>query len=78
MQFSNLVVGASEVGIISYLGRLNYNYDQRYFGQISYRKDGLSKLSPANKWNNFLGYSLGWNLANESFMEGAKDIFFDN
>ena len=67
--------GASEVGIISYLGRLNYNYDQRYFGQISYRKDGLSKLSPANKWNNFLGYSLGWNLANESFMEGAKDIF---
>lgn len=67
--------GATEVGIISYLGRLNYNYDQKYFGQISYRKDGLSKLSPENRWNDFIGYSLGWNLINESFMEGARDIF---
>lgn len=67
--------GATEVGIISYLGRLNYNFDQRYFGQISYRKDGLSKLSPANRWNDFIGYSLGWNLSNESFMAGTKDIF---
>lgn len=67
--------GASETGIISYLGRLNYNYAQKYFGQISYRRDGLSKLSPENRWNDFLGYSIGWNLANESFMENARDIF---
>ncbi len=67
--------GATEVGIISYLGRLNYNYDQKYFGQFSYRRDGLSKLSPANRWNDFIGYSLGWNVTNESFMESAKDIF---
>ena len=67
--------GASEVGIMSYLGRLNYNFDQRYFGQLSVRRDGISKLSPANRWNNFVGYSLGWNLANESFMTGVKDIF---
>lgn len=67
--------GVTEVGIISYLGRLNYNYDQKYFGQFSYRRDGLSKLSPANRWNDFIGYSLGWNVTNESFMESAKDIF---
>jgi TonB-dependent starch-binding outer membrane protein SusC len=67
--------GASEVGIISYLGRLNYNYDQRYFGQVSFRRDGLSKLSPENRWNDFIGYSLGWNVTNEPFMESAKDIF---
>ncbi len=64
--------GASADGIISYLGRLNYNYDQRYFGQISLRRDGLSKLAPANRWNNFLGYSFGWNIANESFWSDLK------
>jgi len=64
--------GATEVGIISYLSRLNYNYNQKYFAQVSLRRDGISKLSPANRWNNFLGYSLGWNVANESFFEGIR------
>ncbi len=65
--------GQTEVGIISYIGRLNYNYGQRYFLQGSLRRDGISKLAPANRWNTFSGYSLGWNIANESFMSGTKD-----
>lgn len=65
--------GATEAGIISYLGRINYNYDQRYFAQFSYRRDGLSKLSEANRWNDFIGYSLGWNIANESFWSDMKN-----
>ncbi|MCB0645920.1 MAG: TonB-dependent receptor [Saprospiraceae bacterium] len=66
--------GATEVGLISFLGRLNYNYAQRYFGQVSFRRDGISKLSPDQRWNNFLGYSFGWNLSNESFMSDMKDV----
>jgi TonB-linked SusC/RagA family outer membrane protein len=78
----NLVTGAYAVqaasgsvfenSIISYVGRLSYNFKQRYFLQASIRRDGISKLSPETRWSNFTGYSAGWNLANESFMAGIK------
>jgi hypothetical protein len=48
-----------------YVGRLSYNYKQRYFLQGSVRRDGISQLSPSTRWNNFTGYSAGWNIANE-------------
>ncbi len=66
--------GVSERGIISYLGRLSYNYKQKYFLQGSLRRDGISQLSPENRWYTFTGYSAGWNIANEGFMESIKDI----
>lgn len=65
--------GATEIGIVSYLGRANYSYDQKYFGQVSMRRDGISRLSPDQRWNNFLGYSVGWNIAKEGFMSSLKD-----
>lgn len=58
----------TENGIISYLGRLSYNYKQRYFLQGSFRRDGISSLGDVNRWSNFTGYSAGWNVANEEFM----------
>ena len=64
--------GVFENSIISYVGRLSYNYKQRYFLQGSLRRDGISKLSPETRWSNFIGYSGGWNIANESFMSGIK------
>jgi len=60
-----------EEGIMSYIGRLNYNYKQKYFLQGSVRRDGLSKLAADRRWNSFVGYSAGWNVAKESFFEGA-------
>ena len=79
----NLVTGAYAVqaasgsvfenSIMSYVGRMSYNYKQRYFLQGSIRRDGISKLSPETRWSNFLGYSAGWNIANESFMAGIKE-----
>ncbi len=65
--------GVTENGIISYVGRLSYNYKQRYFLQGSIRRDGISKLSEANRWNNFTGYSAGWNIANEGFWGDLKN-----
>ncbi len=62
----------TENGIISYVGRLSYNYKQKYFLQGSVRRDGISKLSEAKRWNNFTGYSAGWNIANEEFFSGIK------
>ena len=79
----NLVTGAYSVqsangsigenSIVSYVGRLSYNFKQRYFLQGSIRRDGISKLSPETRWNNFTGYSAGWNIANEDFMSGIKE-----
>jgi TonB-linked SusC/RagA family outer membrane protein len=79
----NLITGAYAVqgangsvglnSIVSYVGRLSYNYKQKYFLQGSIRRDGISKLSPDTRWNNFTGYSAGWNIANESFMSGIRD-----
>ncbi len=57
---------------MSYLGRLSYNYKQKYFLQGSFRRDGISSLGDANRWSNFTGYSAGWNVANESFMKSIN------
>ena len=83
----NLVTGAygtqesggsvTEVGIMSYIGRLSYNYKQKYFLQGSIRRDGISKLAAATRWENFTGYSAGWNIAKENFMSGLTDVVSD-
>ncbi|AWG23597.1 SusC/RagA family protein [Flavobacterium faecale] len=64
-------------GIMSYVGRINYNFAKRYFIQASIRRDGISKLSEATRWNNFTGVSGGWTISNEKFMEGIKDVVSD-
>lgn len=62
----------SENGIISYAGRFNYNFDSRYFLQLSARYDGLSSLPAANKWGFFPGGSIGWTISRESFMQDVE------
>lgn len=69
--------GITEIGIMSYLGRLSYNYKQKYFIQGSYRRDGISKLAPETRWTSFTGYSAGWNIAKESFMSNLNKYISD-
>lgn len=69
--------GATETGIISYIGRVNYNFQEKYFFQASIRRDGISKLSPATRWNNFTGFSAGWNIAKESFFSSLTQYVND-
>lgn len=52
-----------------YFGRLNYDYDSKYHASLSYRRDGTSRLAPANRWGNFWSFGLGWNIARESFFK---------
>lgn len=56
-------------GLISYAGRLNYNFDDRYYLQASIRTDGMSSLPEANRWGVFPGGSAGWTISREAFME---------
>lgn len=69
--------GMSELGWISYAGRLNYNFKGRYFLQGSLRYDGLSSLPLANKWGLFPGGSIGWTVTKEPFMSSVINVLSD-
>ncbi|MCM1451326.1 MAG: TonB-dependent receptor [Clostridium sp.] len=56
---------------IGWLGRLNYNYDNRYFFMASIRHDGSSRFAPEHRWGTFWSASAGWNISSEKFMEDA-------
>ena len=53
----------------SYLGRVNYSYDDRYRVTASLRRDASSLLGEGNKSNIYPSFALAWSLSNESFME---------
>ena len=60
--------------MISYVSRLNYDYDNRYYVAGSFRRDGSSRLAPGNRWGNFWSVSGMWNISNEPFMQSARHI----
>ena len=62
-----------EEAILSYFGRLNYNYKSRYMVEVNARYDGSSKFLPKNRWNFFWGASAGWRITEEKFMENLRD-----
>jgi TonB-linked SusC/RagA family outer membrane protein len=53
--------------IMSYLGRVNYAYDDKYLLQLTLRRDGTSRLPETTRWGNFASYSAAWRISNESF-----------
>lgn len=56
------------------LARAKYNYAQRYFGHVSYRRDASSRFAPGHRWGNFFSVSAAWDIAKESFMDAASDV----
>jgi TonB-linked SusC/RagA family outer membrane protein len=58
--------------LVSYIGRLNYNYDNKYFATLTSRYDGSSRFGNGNKWGLFPSLALAWNVAREDFMKGAN------
>jgi TonB-linked SusC/RagA family outer membrane protein len=58
----------------SYFGRLNYIFKDRYLMTLTLRTDGASVFAENNKWATFPSVALGWNIADESFFAGAKDV----
>ena len=60
--------------MMSYFGRLNYDYKQRYLLEGNLRYDGSSKFRPENRWQFFWGVSGGWRLSEESFMHSLSSV----
>lgn len=59
--------------MISYLSRLNYDFDNKYYFSTSFRRDGSSRLGLNERWANFWSVSGAWRLTQEDFM---KDLTF--
>ncbi|NSL88702.1 TonB-dependent receptor [Chitinophaga sp. Mgbs1] len=62
----------SKWNIISYMGRLNYSFDNRYLLTLTARSDGSSRLAPGNKFKGFPSAAIGWNVINEKFMKDSR------
>ena len=60
--------------ILSYFGRVSYNYDERFLAQATIRRDASSHFGPNNKWGTFPSASLGWNIKNEEFLKYSNVI----
>ena len=58
----------------SLLGRINYDYKNRYYVSGSFRRDGSSRLAEEARWGNFWSVSGSWRLSEEAFMENAEVI----
>ena len=56
-----------EYALISYFGRLNYSFADRYLLQLTARRDGTSRLPAGNRWANFASASIGWRISKEPF-----------
>jgi TonB-linked SusC/RagA family outer membrane protein len=58
----------------SYLGRLNYDYANKYYASASFRRDGSSRLARDSRWGDFWSISGSWRLSQEKFMEPTADV----
>jgi TonB-linked SusC/RagA family outer membrane protein len=62
----------NQIGLLSYLGRANYEYKNKYLVSASLRTDGSSYFAPGNKWGSFPSISVGWVPTQEKFMQNLK------
>lgn len=85
-QFYNIGTAAGEIavnpnnqvytqsGLVSYMGRIMYSYDDKYMLSATLRSDGSSRLAPGNKYHTYPAVSAGWNIKKESFMKNINTI----
>ncbi|MFD2918313.1 SusC/RagA family TonB-linked outer membrane protein [Terrimonas rubra] len=66
---SNSITYRTESGSLSYLGRLNYSYKNKYLLQFVYRQDASTRFAPENYWGSFPGVSAGWVVSEESWFK---------
>lgn len=64
----------SEHVICSFIGRLNYDFDEKYLISVTARRDGSSRLSSDDRWDWFPSFSAGWRFDREEFFPIDKDV----
>lgn len=62
----------NEIKLISFLGRVVYNFNDRYILTANFRRDGSSKFGPNHRWGNFPSLAFAWLATNENFLNKVK------
>ena len=62
--------------LLSFFGKADYNYAERYYASVTVRRDGSSKFAEGHRWGTFPAFNVGWRLSRESFF--PQDGFFSN
>ncbi|WP_197492264.1 SusC/RagA family TonB-linked outer membrane protein [Arachidicoccus ginsenosidimutans] len=65
---------AGEYGLLSYFGRVNYAYKEKYLFEANLRNDGSSRFAQGQKWGLFPSFSAGWRISSEDFMRNVKFV----
>jgi TonB-linked SusC/RagA family outer membrane protein len=71
----SIYTGFGDEALVSYLGRINYSYRERYLATLTHRIDGSSKFGPNNKFGHFPSLALAWRVSSESFMDRVPVIY---
>lgn len=77
MDTGNSITYKYKQGSLSYLGRVTYNYADKYLFQFMFRSDASTKFAPSNYWGFFPGVSMGWVATEEDFMKNKLPSWFD-
>lgn len=67
-------IGGNQRRLVSGVGRVQYDYDSKYYATLSARMDGSSVFGASNKWGYFPAIALGWNIHQEKFVENLTFI----
>ena len=61
-----------QAALLSYFGKVDYNFADKYVVSFTARRDGSSRLGPSNRWGTFPAFGVGWRLTQEPWMAGNR------
>jgi TonB-linked SusC/RagA family outer membrane protein len=70
----NVTSTGGNSAMLSFFGKADYNFAERYMASVTLRKDGSSRLGPTHRWGTFPALGLGWRVSKEPFLSGNSMI----
>lgn len=74
INWESTATNITEWGVLSFFGRVGYNFDSRYLVTANLRYDGSSRLKPGRRWKAFPSFSAAWRASEESFLKDVSWI----
>ena len=68
----NVLSRGGQSALLSFFGKADYNFADRYVASATLRKDGSSRLGPSHQWATFPAFGLGWHITNEPWLQGSR------
>ena len=62
------------ISSVAFIGRINYNYNDKYYLTTNFRRDGSGRFAPGKKWGSFPSFSAGWRISEENFFHKNNNV----